>query len=174
MKDTRLIPLHFALPLLHDIKTKGALVNHLQRTGNPAPGKVTAWCFAAPVFCEPPGDMMAGRARDISRSGPDLSKMYYPQAAILIQQGGHFQLRLKGSDFFILVEEMLQTIIIGFLSRTVQQLNTFRAQCLFQGFLQIDIIMMAVHGNGLSRDHNPVPVPIEFILPVKNGHFPPE
>jgi hypothetical protein len=171
MKDARLIPFHFALPLLHDIKTKGALVNHLQSTGNPAPGKVTAGCFAAPVFCKPPGDMMTGRARYISRIGPDLPKMYDPQTAILIQQGGHFQFRFKGSDFFILIEEMLQTIVIGFLSRTVQQLNTFRAQCVFQGFLQIDIIVMAVHGDGLSGDHNPVPVPVEFILPVKNGHF---
>jgi hypothetical protein len=174
MKDTLLIPLHFALPLLYDIKTEGTLVDHLQRTGNPAPGKVTAGGVAPPVFCEPPGDMMAGRARNIRRIGTDVPKMYYPQTAILIQQGGHLQLRLQGSDFFILVEEMLETIVIGFLSRTVQQLNPFRAQCLFQCFLQIDIIMMAVQGNGLSRNHHPVPIPVEFILPVKDCHFPPE
>jgi hypothetical protein len=120
MKDTFFIPLHFAAPFFHDIKAKGMLVNHLQRTGNPASGKVTARRFALPVFCEPPGDMMAGGTRNICRMGPDLSKMDDPQTAILIEQGGHFQLRLKGSDFFILVEKMLQTIIIAFLSRTVQ------------------------------------------------------
>src|SRR5210317_1331354 len=83
MKDALFIPLHFAAPLLHDIKTKGALVNHLQRSGNPAPGKVAARCFASPVFGEPPGDMMAGAARNISRMGSDLPKMDYPQTAIL-------------------------------------------------------------------------------------------
>jgi hypothetical protein len=34
--------------------------------------------------------------------------------------------------------------------------------------------MMAVQGNGLSGDHNSVPVAVEFILPVKNSHFSPE
>jgi len=61
MKDTLIIPLHFALPLLHHIKTKGTLVDDLQSTGNPAPGKMASRCVAPPVFCEPAGDMMAGR-----------------------------------------------------------------------------------------------------------------
>ena len=75
LKMAFLIPLHFAPFFLNEIISNGMTINGLQSACYPTACKMATRGVTPSVFCEPPGNMMAGRAHNVCRVGSDLFKM---------------------------------------------------------------------------------------------------
>jgi hypothetical protein len=62
-----------------------------------------------------------------------------------------------------MVEQGPKTGIGGHLGSLHHEPDPFRSQVIFQHFLQIDIVVVAMHGNGLTTQHDLMAFAAKFI-----------
>ena len=150
MKYAGVIPHHFTVFFLNRVETRRPVVNGLQGTSYPAPGKMASRGVAFAMLGELAGNMMTGWAYDLSAAGPYAFEMNDTQATVLKKDFGQFQFRFQGFDLPKLIKKTLKAVITGFLGGLEQKRYRFISQVVLDGFLKINIVVMTMHRHRLS------------------------